>query len=335
MALWLLLGASAFLWPHVARSLAIRSTDPARSERVHLTLDSALGGTAVALMQFNLLPSALLVTMLSMDKIAVGGIRFWLRTVAVLVAACILTSATLGFAVDLETPTSVLVSCIPLLVTYPLLISYVMHALVKKVAVQNTRLAEIGSTDELTGLANRRQGLVAAGRALASHQRNGRPATLVVIDIDRFKDINDRFGHPAGDQVLREVAMLLSQRSRETDTPARYGGDEFLLVLPDSDLSGATEMAQRIREHLAVATFNAAPGLRCTVSLGAAEAYWDMVDVEDWVQQADAALFRAKAGGRDCLVCAPKFGPEFDGLASGRIVETQLQDEVGPCRVST
>jgi diguanylate cyclase len=112
LVLWLLLGASSFLWPHVARSLAIR-TDPARSERLHLTLDSALGGTAIALMQFNLLPSALLVTMLSMDKIAVGGIRFWLRTVAVLVAACILISATLGFAVDLETPTSVLVSCIP------------------------------------------------------------------------------------------------------------------------------------------------------------------------------------------------------------------------------
>jgi diguanylate cyclase len=209
-----------------------------------------------------------------------------------------------------------------------------MHPLAKKVAIQNKRLAEIGSTDELTGLANRRQGLVAAGRALASHQRNGRPATLVVIDIDQFKDINDRFGHPAGDQVLRDVAILLSQRSRVTDTPAGYGGDEFLLVLPDSDLSGATEMAQRIREHLAAASFNAVPGLRCTVSLGAAEAYWDMADVEGWIQQADAALFRAKAAGRDCLVCAPKFGPEFDGLASGRVVDTRLRDEGGPYRVS-
>jgi diguanylate cyclase len=318
----------------VAKYLALRSADPAQSERMHLMLDSALGGVAVALMEFNLLPSALLATMLSMDKIAVGGIRFWLRTVVALVGACILTSATLGFAVDLETPMSVVVTCIPLLVTYPLLISYVMHTLTRKVTKQNTRLAQMSSTDELTGLANRRQGLIAIEHALAGHRRNRRPATIVVIDIDRFKDTNDRFGHPAGDQVLRDVATMLRQCSRTNDTPARYGGDEFLLVLPDSDLSGATRITQRIREHLAAATFEAAPGLRCTVSFGAAEAYSDMADVEDWMQQADAALYRAKATGRDCLVCAPKIGPEFDALAHGCTVDTRFRDKPWRRRVS-
>jgi len=334
LVVWVVLAACAFVWPHVARSLALRSTDPARSERLHLTLDSALGGALVALMQFNLLPTAVLVTMLSMDKIAVGGIRFWLRTIAVFVGACALTSATLGFAVDLETPMSVVVACIPLLVTYPLLISYVMYMLTRKVAKQNARLAQISSTDELTGLSNRRQGVVAAEHALAGHRRTRRPAALVVIDIDRFKDTNDRFGHPAGDQVLREVATMLRQCSRTTDTPARYGGDEFLLVLPDSDLSGATKMTQRIREHLAAATFDAAPGLRCTVSFGAAEAYSDMADVEDWIQQADAALYRAKATGRDCLVCAPKIGPEFDAVEHGCAVDTRFRDKPWRRRVA-
>ena len=248
--------------------------------------------------------------------------------------ACALTSATLGFAVDLDTPMSVVVACIPLLVTYPLLISYVMYMLTRKVAKQNTRLAQISSTDELTGLANRRQGVVAAELALAGHRRTRRPAALVVIDIDRFKDTNDRFGHPAGDQVLRDVATMLRQCSRTTDTPARYGGDEFLLVLPDSNLSGATKMTQRIRELLAAATFDAAPGLRCTVSFGAAEAYSDMADVEDWIQQADAALYRAKATGRDCLVCAPKIGPEFDAVEHGCAVDTRFRDKPWRRRVA-
>jgi diguanylate cyclase len=331
---WLVLATAAFVWPHVARYLAMRSADPARAERVHLTLDSALGGVAVALMQFNLLPSVVLVTMLSMDKIAVGGVRFWLRTIPVLVIACVLTSAMLGFAVDFETPMPVLVACIPLLITYPLLISFVMHTLTRKVAKQITRLAQISSTDELTGLANRRQGLVAAEHALAGHRRSGRPAAIVVIDIDRFKDTNDRFGHPAGDQVLRDVATMLRHCSRATDTPARYGGDEFLLVMPDSDLAAATKMTQRMREQLAAAPFDAAPGLNCTVSFGAAEAYRDMADVEDWIQQADAALYRAKATGRDCLVCAPKIGPEFDAMAHGCAVDTRFRDKPWRRRVA-
>jgi diguanylate cyclase len=330
LVVWAVLAASALLWPHVAKSRAMRSADPARAERLHLTLDSALGGVAVALMQFNLLPSAMLVTMLSMDKIAVGGIRFWLRTVAVLAAACLLTSALLGFAVDLETPMPVVFACIPLLITYPLLVSFVMHTLTTKVAKQNSRLTQMSSTDELTGLANRRQGLVAAEFALAGHRRSGRPAAIIVIDIDRFKETNDRFGHPAGDRVLRDVAIMLRQCSRATDTPARYGGDEFLLVLPDSDLLAATRMTQRIREALA-----AAPGPRCTVSFGAAEAYSDMADVEDWIQQADAALYRAKATGRDCLACAPKPGPEFDALAHGCAVDTRHRDKPWRRRVSS
>ncbi|MEO9136453.1 MAG: GGDEF domain-containing protein, partial [Casimicrobiaceae bacterium] len=153
--------------------------------------------------------------------------------------------------------------------------------------------------------ANRRQGFAAAEQALARHRRNGGAAVLVVLDIDRFKQVNDRYGHPAGDQILRRVATTLRQCSRVTDTAARYAGDEFVLVLPDTTLQGAAEMMKRLREHLAAEVFERAPGLRCTVSLGAAEAHREMADVEDWIQQADAALYNAKASGRDRLVSAP------------------------------
>jgi diguanylate cyclase len=239
------------------------------------------------------------------DKVAVGGPRFLLCTTLCLVGSCAIASAMLGFPIELETPMPVVVACMPFLVAYPLAISAVMHRLARKIAQQNRWLAQVSSTDELTGLANRREGRAAAARALARFRRHGGSAVLMVIDIDRFKDINDRHGHAAGDHVLREVALALVDNIRVTDTAARYAGDEFLLVLPDTELDGATEMAKRIRSRFAEA-FEQWPDVVCTVSIGAAEAYADMADVEDWVQQADAALYRAKAAGRDCLVAAPK-----------------------------
>lgn len=303
---WVLLGVYAFAWPPLARMLAIRSGAPARTELRNLAFDSMLGGVWIALMQFNPLPSALILAMLSADKVAVGGVRFALRTSLGLVAACLATSAMLGFVVDPVTPMSVVWACLPFMVAYPLAISHVMYGLANKVAHQNRWLARLSSTDDLTGLANRRQGFIAAEHALALHRRTGAAAVLVVLDIDLFKEVNDRFGHPAGDEILRQLAVTLQQCSRATDTPIRYAGDEFLLVLPATALEGAEVLSKRIRELFAELTFAHAPGLRCTISLGAAEAHRDMADVEDWLQQADAALYRAKEAGRDRLVTAPR-----------------------------
>jgi diguanylate cyclase len=303
---WALLFAHGFAWPHVAWLAASRSAHPSAFERISLFVDSALGGAWIALMHFNLLPSVLIATMLIVDKVGLAGFRFALRTTAALVVACVVTSAALGFPVDLETPMSVVIACVPFLVAYPLAIAGVMHSLASRGARQNRWLAHVSATDEVTGLPNRRQGLLAAAQTLAYQRRHGGAAVLVVIDIDRFKQINDRYGHPAGDDVLRHVAKTLRECSRAIDTPARYAGDEFLLVLPATPLEGATEMMKRIRSEVAAASFDTAPGLRCTISLGAAEAHTDMADVEDWIQQADAALYEAKARGRDQLVCAPR-----------------------------
>ena len=303
--IWTLLVAHALAWPHVARLLATRSAHPVRAEMRHLTLDSAMGGVWVALMHVNLLPSVLFVTMLTVDKIAVAGPRLLLRTTASLAAACVATSAILGFPVDIATPMFVVIACTPFLVVYPVAISIVMHELARRVSEQNRWLAKVSTTDELTGLANRRQGLAAATQALAQFRRRGGDAVLMIVDIDRFKDINDRHGHPAGDGVLRDLAKVLVDNIRATDTAARYAGDEFLLVLPDTDVDGAAEMATRIRGCFTAALAKI-PGANCSVSLGAAEVYEDMADVEDWIQQADTALYRAKEAGKDRFVAAPR-----------------------------
>jgi len=296
---WLLLATNAFLWPHIARWLAMRSTRPRHVELRSLMVDSALGGLWIAVMQFNVLPSVLLATMLSVDKISAGGPPLLARTLMLLAVACALASAALGFPLGVVSPMSVVVACLPLLVIYPLAISSVTHALTRRVAQQNRRLEEMGRTDGLTGLANRRKIFAVVEAELARHRRTGRPAVLVMLDIDRFKDINDRYGHPAGDEVLRGVADVLRQCCRATDMPSRYGGDEFLMLLPETDLRGAEEMALRVRRQLEVLAFAFAPNLRCTVSLGASAAKVDLTDVNAWIQRADAALYRAKAAGRD------------------------------------
>jgi len=253
----------------------------------------------VAVMQFNLLPSVLLVTMLVIDKVGIGGARLLARTLASLAVGCAVTSALLGFPVDIATPMPVIYACLPFLVVYPMAISSVAYALARRVTEQNRRLAELGRTDVLTGLANRRQGFAVAEGELSRHFRTGRPVSLLIVDIDRFKSINDRYGHPAGDAILRGVATALRECCRATDTPARYGGDEFMLILPETDLAGAEEVAARIRRHLEQTTFKEAPGLVCTVSLGASEANREIANIDAWIQRADAALYRAKAGGRD------------------------------------
>ena len=301
---WALLFANGFVWPHVARLLSMRSAHPRRSELRNLMLDSTLGGMWIAVMQFNLLPSVLIAAMLLVDKVSVGGPSLLLRSLALLVAGCAVTSGLLGAPVDIATPMSVIVACVPFLVLYPLAISTVSYALSRKLARQNKRLDALGRIDGLTGLANRRQGFAQAEKELARYHRTGRPAVLVVLDIDRFKEINDRYGHPVGDAVLCAVAETLRECCRAVDAAARYGGDEFLLVLPDTELRGAETAARRIRRHLDLHAFDTAPGLRCTVSLGAAQTDATTTDVDAWMLRADAALYRAKAAGRNRFVGA-------------------------------
>lgn len=301
---WGLLVANGFVWPHVALWLARSSAWPHRAEARNLMVDSALGGVWVAAMQFNLLPSVLLVTMLSIDKVRVGGARLLARSFALMATGCAATSALTGFPVDVATPMSVVVACLPFLVVYPAAISAVTYELAREITRQNRRLEEVGRTDALTGLANRRQCYRVAEVELERHFRSGRPVVLMMIDIDHFKRVNDRYGHPAGDAVLCAVAEALRQCCRAIDTTGRYGGDEFLLVLPETDIKGAAEVAARIRRQMQALAVAGVPGLACTVSLGAAEADRQVANVEVWIGRADAALYRAKAAGRDRFVAA-------------------------------
>ena len=150
-------------------------------------------------------------------------------------------------------------------------------------------------SDCLTGLANRRALLTAATREIARMQRTGRPACVVLVDIDHFKAVNDDFGHAVGDAVLKLTAETLAAHTRSTDTVARWGGEEFVLLLPETDLAAAQIVAEKCR--LAVATQKSAQA-GVTITLGVS-LICPNESIETAIACSDAALYEGKASGRN------------------------------------
>ena len=290
---------NGFVWPHAAYAIASRSRDPYRAETRNLILDSAFGGAWIAAMQFNLLPSVLLFAMLAMDKVSVGGWRLFSRALPVQVAVCAAAGAVTGFAFQPMPTLAILLACLPMLVAYPMAVGLVTYRLSRRVREQNRQLGTLSRIDGLTGLLNRVNWERMVSAELKRHHRHGSPAALMMIDIDRFKAINDRYGHLAGDEVIQTVAALLDGALREQDLAGRYGGDEFGVLLPDTDLAGAQAIAERIRAQVEASTMQSAEGVRCAISLGIATADGEGDDVREWIRRADRALYRAKLAGRN------------------------------------
>lgn len=307
---WLVLAFNGYLWPTLAYWLAYRSRDPRRTELRNLLVDSMAGGMWVAIMQFNLLPSALLVVMLSADKVGVGGWKFVLRTASAQLAICALTWTLLGFPFDPRTSMFEILLCLPFMAAYPMALSTVAYALGRKVVRQNRALDHLSRVDGLTELFNRRHWEEAVTAEFARGERTGRHSALLMLDIDHFKQINDTYGHPIGDKVLRGIAAILRNSVRDTDTAGRYGGDEFGVLLAEASLEDAKEVAERIRTAAGTLRIAEAPGLRCAVSIGIAEADSSLSSVGEWVRRADLALYGAKQAGRnriahDSMVVTP------------------------------
>ncbi len=164
-------------------------------------------------------------------------------------------------------------------------------------------LCDLSSRDALTGLSNRRQFEFALAGEVDRVARAGEPALVLMIDIDHFKRVNDRHGHPAGDQVLKAVAQTLSECIRPMDTLARFGGEEFAMILPNCPPLFGAAVAERVRAKVAGRSIPIAPGqqLQVTVSIGGAFApQWVRSSGALWVERADRQLYAAKAMGRNC-----------------------------------
>ena len=184
-----------------------------------------------------------------------------------------------------------------------------MLALQAAQAVVRTRLYEqserLATTDGLTGLLNRRTFNAQLLGRLREAQRYNRPLSLLLLDIDHFKKVNDTHGHPAGDAVLRGVAQVAQTQARETDIVARYGGEEMVLILPETDARGAHAIAERLRKAVEAAAHPTERGsLRVTVSIGVSTWPGGGDGAEGLVESADKALYRAKQAGRNRVFAA-------------------------------
>jgi diguanylate cyclase (GGDEF)-like protein len=169
---------------------------------------------------------------------------------------------------------------------------------------RNAELDQLSRTDMLTGLHNRRHGEECLRAEVVRAQRSNRPLSLFMIDIDFFKKINDRYGHARGDTVLQEMARRLLAVLRRGDVAARWGGEEFLVVLPDTDTGGASQLGTRVLEAMRSRPIALGEHLSCpiTVSLGIATAI--VAEPEELLKRADDALYAAKEAGRDRFVTA-------------------------------
>jgi diguanylate cyclase (GGDEF)-like protein len=159
---------------------------------------------------------------------------------------------------------------------------------------------EVSHMDELTLLPNRRSILIDLQGEVIRAQRYSTPLSVSMLDLDHFKTINDSYGHGVGDQVLRQVAVILRDHVREPDQVARYGGEEFLIVLPNSTLQAATEQAARlcrqVRESVIWVNENS---ISVSISIGVAEFRNGIESWQTLLERADAAMYEAKKAGRD------------------------------------
>jgi diguanylate cyclase (GGDEF)-like protein len=183
-------------------------------------------------------------------------------------------------------------------------------------SIENIALHELVSeqavTDELTGLSNNRRFRELFSKEAARARRFGHDLSLIMLDIDDFKRVNDTYGHLQGDEVLRMVGKVLDDESRGVDEPARYGGEEFAVALPETGLEGATELAERIRARIeseAVERVGAVGTLKVTASLGTATLPDSAATAHDLIAAADGALYEAKRLGKNRVAAAPAASP--------------------------
>lgn len=172
--------------------------------------------------------------------------------------------------------------------------------LLRRIQTNQDELHRLSTTDGLTGALNRRRFEELAEVERRRSQRSGAPVSVLVLDIDHFKRVNDQFGHAAGDAALRMLAKTCLATLRPSDLFGRWGGEEFVIAMPEARAAGALKAAERLREILAAARFDANGKPRSiTVSIGVATLQRDELTIDHAIARADRALYRAKAAGRN------------------------------------
>lgn len=318
---WLFMGLQFLVYPHVVFLRARHASDPLRAEFQNLWLDSFCFGVWAAVLGFPLWISYTLVICGCINLVAFSAFKGVLQALGAFAAGALLVLAVAGWRFTPDTSLLVSVMSMASLSVYLILFARAAHS--RTVALSATRaklrqseaglqrqikaiqslqaqLTEQANRDPLTGLYNRRYLNDSLQREFDRCARDGAALSLLLIDLDHFKEINDRHGHSMGDEVLRQVSAILGQEMRSSDICCRYGGEEFLLVLPCVGLDAAQDRAEccrsRVEGHHWLAgeqplTVTLSVGVACTTDAGMAPS--------ELIKLADLALYRAKAEGRN------------------------------------
>lgn len=318
---WGLLVLMFLLYPHGVYWRAKRASQPLPAEINNLLIDNLMFGGWIAMLGFPLWISYLLGIVGAINLAAFRGMRGLPQALGALAAGALIGVAIGGLRFQPETDLLTSLLSMASLTFYLLMFAYGAHTRTLKLhdtreklrhseqALQQqlteinalqTQLREQANRDPLTGLYNRRYLDSTMARELSRCQREALPLSLLLIDLDHFKRINDSYGHPAGDAILKQLAQLLAQQARAGDVVCRYGGEEFLLLLPNMPLAAAQERAEHFRALLAATQVRCGEhDIRATLSIGVASAPVHGHSAADLIKAADHALYRAKTEGRN------------------------------------
>lgn len=321
---WLASGLLLLFSPHFQYWRACKASHHLQAERRNLLIDAVVIGLVVATLGFPLWISSTAILAVLAIQVVQQGWRGAFQAALALLAGALTAIACGGFGFAPLSNWPVIIICIGFWGTY-LLLSGTRHlhlrlnrdrssiheqellaanrSLQKKIeeiSELQKQLREDANRDPLTGLYNRRYFDSTLGRELARCKRDNKALALLLIDIDHFKRINDTHGHLAGDQGLKAISRLLLELSRSSDLACRYGGEEFLLLMPTMDLSTAQARAEKVRAAVAAmrVTVDGAQ-LELTVSIGIAVYPLHGGLADELIDHADRALYRAKDGGRN------------------------------------
>jgi len=302
--LWFLLVSWGLIWPHIAFIRAKKSKDPFKCEVQNLFIDAFMIGFWVPVMSFSLVPSIGIICMHLLSIISVLGLRKASLGLVVESLGILISVSILGFNVIPKAEIYMVLASLPMITIYPLIVGFNAYNLAIKLAAKQAVLRQLSRIDGLTGLNNRTYWIEQLDYSFMLNKRDNTKASIAFVDVDHFKKINDNFGHLIGDEVLQKLAYLILKCARETDVCGRYGGEEFCILMPNTDKNAAEKLSERLRERIAESDLHEQHQIKGSISLGVAEISDSMECCIDWLNAADKALYQAKSQGRNCTVVA-------------------------------
>ncbi|MDI9801545.1 diguanylate cyclase AdrA [Citrobacter koseri] len=296
---WLFLVGWSFVWPHLAWQLASKAIDPLSREIYNLKADAILAGVWVGVMGVNVLPSTALLMMMCMNLMGAGGLRLFIAGMVLMVVSCLVTLQLTGITVAFRSAPLEWWFSLPVIVIYPLLFAWVSYQTATKLAEHKRRLQVMSMRDGMTGVYNRRHWEILLRNEFDNCRRYHRDATLLIIDIDHFKSINDTWGHDVGDEAIIALTRQLQMTLRGSDVIGRFGGDEFAVIMCGTPADNAIAAMSRVHERLNALRLPCAPQVILRISVGVAPLTSQIGHYREWLKSADMALYKAKNAGRN------------------------------------